>query len=84
MVKITPLAENNWYDGYESLISNIWEWLRVRFKSPSDAKQEIIKLFEAEIENNKPRKTAGAFEDNYIKYKNEGVKELSITYLKIW
>ena len=74
MVKSRPLEERTWYEWYDGVISHMSEFVK---KSVSDAKQKM-KLFEAKIDNNKPKKIAGAFEDDHIKYKSEVVETRSM------
>ena len=61
MTERRPLAKNMWYEWYDWLISHIPESVK---NSARNVKLEIMKLFPAKIDNNKLKKTAGAFDDN--------------------
>lgn len=68
------------------LVKNTRDWLvnhtpaSVK-KSASNVEENMIKLFEANIDNNidyKPKKIASAFDEKYIKCKSKGDEKLSI------
>ena len=48
--------------------------------SASNVKEKIINLFPKNYQpkDYKPKKKAGAFNDNYVKYKSEGDEQLTI------
>ena len=54
MTKKKPLAKNNWYEWYDSLISHFYEFVK---KTASDVIEKImkLKLFETKTNNNTRR-----------------------------
>ena len=51
MTKIRLIPDNTWYQWYDWSISHILEFMK---KSESDAKPEIVRLFQSNTDNNTP------------------------------
>ena len=79
MTKNRLATENKSYEWYAWLISHIPESMK---NSVSDAKENIMELFETKIikiciKKNTQRPLQNQFVDSYNKYKNNGNRKLS-------